>query len=709
MSAGRRALPLDQVAACGCAKGTACGCAAPPGRTAACGDGGGTCDGGGRRARTTERAVEFPQCAGVTPDDTAWSRPPELGRPRGRDSSHEPLVEAEPRGGWLLLSDPIGTIPNDHRAPRVIYERMRDHLNATRPAGPRERAKRKPAGLAALLERVEARRAEAEAYAAPQGPPGAPGHAGGGPRRAPSTGKQQVTYEYGEVSFSVPADLVDRLILAAASEPAAITEVLWADVEQLIALGGASPDDLDATIGCLPMPTDGADFVFWRDDKGAPYTALMYALQMLVVCNEHIEDRESQDRCGWGHEHGDFIKAILTGREATRSTEHGTSNVADESLPAGSFKFHFLVPDARFYGPSDSIAGQSCYWWWNSSTAPVPWNELGYYLNPTAPAPPFDHGIVYDEWEAKEYRSSRGLRFVVGEHPVFGEATGRGGAPDANCAGGGHATGDFDRVIFHPSWLWFEGVLDDELMLWAGVALEYYYITRDRSYYDAAYKLGRHVLRHILRWCVHAIHEIGHVFCGGSHCDTNGCFMDHAGLRFECAVRARLGLYHSMRELEAGTDACFLEDDRTCSSIGDTSWCNPLFNPALGSGAGCRSYQNDVCRIGDGLTFTLGESTSEYFFCMTPCTPGSQAGDSYVAVSDCSSFLVSYISDTAPDHSPRAQQWRVCGQRGTIDPGDRDGELHDLPDTWPSDGIGPPARIIDPSDPFGGRGPPTKP
>jgi len=490
-----------------------------------------------------------------------------------------------------------------------------------------------------------------------------------------------VAFRYGEVEFSVPAAWYTSYVTGRSwSSTQSVLDRIWPDFLGAVALSGADVATLDQNVGCYNLPRGGAGFAFWRDGYGAPHTFFMYVLQMLLVFRDHIQDKESGDACGWGREYSDFLVRLLRREVAERSGVF-KSNDKLKGEEVLDFRFHFLNPDDRFYVSGDIVGSrplgsfQYCYAWWDrgdTSWANVPYEPA----NPTIEAAidvyaatfgtPFNHGIRYDAWEWTWREDVPDRPYLVGDS-FFGWAADRGGLPDPYCQGGGHVTGTYDRVIFHPSWLWYDGALVDFLLYWARVALDYAdHVGGSPLHEDAAFRIGRFVLRRFVRWGTHVIHEVGHVFCGGSHCDRNSCYMDHMYERFECAARARLGLYVSPLELRAGAEICHAENNHRCSNVTNCDFCGA--ETSVDGACDCTSYQNLLCRIDTGgAPFALGTSYSDWFFCMTPCRRARMPlADSFTGL-DCYRVSSSTWTESDPGRTPTTQEWHSCVWDGTTE------------------------------------------
>jgi hypothetical protein len=440
----------------------------------------------------------------------------------------------------------------------------------------------------------------------------------------PASAHLGFTFEYGEVTFTLPQGfLLARLF--GTEEWSSIDDtldVLWADWRGAIRTNGAAWSDIHAVIGCYNLEVDPDQYLFWNEGWGAPHRLLLNALQMLVVFNEHIDDQESGNACGMGTGFRDMIRNLLTGKPAYRSEltyESGTEGTLIED-----FRIHFLSIDDRFRGVDDS--GQECN------------------VSPDGSAT--GCGIPFDSWE-EDTRSGRVGPYYVAEgyhdsgtsRPYYGSyETDRNGAPKSDCGFGANVPGSTrDRIRMQPAMLDFGGWLNDYLLFWARVALDYYYETGDIAYFMAADSLGRHVLAQILQWAGHITHEMGHVYCGGDHCCASGLFQEHARGRLLCGARAKLGLYVDSVDLSPsdtgtnaniiGNDGCNISDN--LATYTDANSAGEYTGQAccsLRSDGSCISHAQQLCRIGDGVSpFIHAGSYDEWFFCRSRCTAGTQS------------------------------------------------------------------------------------
>lgn len=618
--------------------GGSCGCSAPaPPRIDSCGAGseapgrsGKSCS---QRNRATARTFGGEGAADlrITPDPECWAplhepktqAPPAfelLGTARQRQCKPEFVrrVRWTPASGEtvLIFPDPIGAIPEGPLGCVVYYENLRQ-AQAAKGASPR----------ACQRTRARARRS------APRG--------AGSREEAAADGASSftVTFEYGEVSFLVPPG---TFMMARANGDVPWSsiddtlDVLWADWRSAIRTNGTSWDNLHAAIGCYNLLVDPNQYLFWNEDNGAPHKVLLHALQMLVVFNEHLDDRESQNACGMGNGFRDMIRNLLTAEPAVRS----------DGTQVDDFRIHFLSVDSRFMFTSE--AGQPC--------------------NYSPDGTEFGCGIPFDSWVTDERMGRVGPYIVAigvdGSGAQIGTSgTDRNGTPWTGCSFGASVPGEADRIRMQPSWLDFCGWLNDYLLYWARVALDYYYETGDLAYFEAAESLARHVLAQILHWAGHIAHEMGHVYCGGGHCCTSGLFQEHARGRFLCAVRAKLGLYLDSVDLSPSSDACNVSDN--LAGYSDTAQSAPCCGTVTTDSAGnstCSSHAQQLCRIGDGVNFLQAASYEDWFFCRTQCTgaPQSAWDATNCAAVEITRTLAEIV--VGPDGKLLKQaEWYTCG------------------------------------------------
>ncbi len=473
------------------------------------------------------------------------------------------------------------------------------------------------------------------------------------------------TFAYGEVTYSIPGSWLSRYISQQrfSSADSAIT-LLWPELTTAINLLGTDWENLTEVIGCYNLPDSPRDdtWTFFRGSGGAPRQILLYALQMIVVFNAYIVDSTSGNDCGedGGDGFRNMLRYMLTGEQQkmtySKAYNRGINIAGDPVVTDASgaspypVKIHFPSVDTRFRGTTSpgkdngafegdrrfvGMGGDSCHTWALPSTSgggcqglaydawgslsPVPQATLSSQIPSCRASFSYEYGPYVEA--GTPINSSRDTQNLTGA-----PNDNRMDFPNTGCSFGAYVADTVasrsNQIVMHPSWLHYDGTLCDYLMFYARLALDYYDDSGESAYYDKAVRLARHVLLRILRWSRHIIHESGHIYCGSSHCSTNGCYMDHAAYRFRCAVRGRLGLYDDGRDLRPRyriqslqtprgssctliqNDACIVEDDRSCG----------------GSDGGS---MNRICRLGDGSQAAQGVDGSAYFFCSTACAGGS--------------------------------------------------------------------------------------
>jgi hypothetical protein len=483
-------------------------------------------------------------------------------------------------------------------------------------------------------------------------------------------------FEYGEVSFSVDGWwLLGWTFGAGKSSYSVVLDAIWDDWRAAVDSAGADAADIHQSIGCYNLPEDPEEWLFWTDGWGAPHKFHMNAMQMLVVYNSSLRDRESQHNCGAGRAFGDFIEDILTTQTGVRS-EYLTDDESLAGKKVKNFRIHFLSGEQSRSAVElkDESGEQEC----SGGHVPDDANKAC--------------GSVYDEWEPATANGRVGT-FIYGKSLVDAVAgatyyspadasnfDARNGAPKSDCGFGAAVPTSRDRVWAQAHMLHFYGYISDYVLWLASIAHDYWIETGDVAYYRAARALGRHVLGQILYHAGHMAHEMGHVFCGGNHCSNNNCFMNHARYRFVCAVRGKLGLYHDSLDFSADAgagydnDACFAKDNVACSTNteefldfdssfcaqagADTSWdAGGFWTATCGSAQvlACQLQSNPIAGVLHSTGFTLGEPASSQF-CMSQCTGTAQTGWE----AQCGAVeVVSRLTRTLPDGEEMT--WRVCG------------------------------------------------
>lgn len=254
--------------------------------------------------------------------------------------------------------------------------------------------------------------------------------------------------------------------------------------------------------------------LFWHLDWGPAQMVVLYALQLLYTYVEHVEDDRTPEPC-------EGIRSFMT----------------------------TLLED----GEATNDSGTTC-----SLTVSFRNAESGYdYVNAPCKTPVLD---CDDGYQLKGGTITQGepfndyaLYWVSSTSCLSGKS-----AADSNCdepwpGTTSNSFGDPDRfgVVTHPIHLHFRGAVCDYILFLARLAMDYA-LSGALEFWDAlallvdASRLARYALRVISGFSELLVHEIGHVYAGGNHCDSgsgnNLACMEIAARQWGCKVRGVLGL-----------------------------------------------------------------------------------------------------------------------------------------------------------------------
>ena len=126
-------------------------------------------------------------------------------------------------------------------------------------------------------------------------------------------------------------------------------------------------------------------------------------------------------------------------------------------------------------------------------------------------------------------------------------------------------------------------------------------ISEALDYFTDAQRLARYALGLMLEHANTVIHEMGHAYLGGGHCEHNCCF-EVIAEHWECKVRGLLGLAHQTYTTRGSSDW-----------QADEAFFHQTAKCGKGEQAGHLIYSCDVHEVG-----SIGEAAA---FCSTGCLP----------------------------------------------------------------------------------------
>lgn len=316
-------------------------------------------------------------------------------------------------------------------------------------------------------------------------------------------------FSYGEVSFCIPTRWLNRYISRdRASSTDDTLDFLWREFR-------SRRDSSDSTIAgllhCWNIGTthrfDVPWSAFWAD--GGPLNFYINALALIDAFPSYIRDESTDTTICEGLD--SFCDSLI---EGGRVRNKGGDGPCDLRIFVRSLDARFNA--FRAQNCIDEMAGEpaaTCGSGFNSACGP----EYDLWLN----LPPFP-GSAYWHWtvltpfgHSRDYTSTDCTLFM---------------------AGGGFG------IRVHASLLAYQGFIADFLMWWARCAMDYANEKGSLPHLKAASELARFVLFRISTWSKTFIHELGHCYLGGGHCDPHRCCFDIAAERWHCKVIAKLGL-----------------------------------------------------------------------------------------------------------------------------------------------------------------------
>lgn len=469
--------------------------------------------------------------------------------------------------GALLLPEPWGSIPADAGWLKQLQDNLRrarrnagtkggggPSLGLSRPGAPPTRG---PCGTTThLLKKLGS-----------TGP--------GDIARGPATPGLGVIFQHDAISFELPLDWLFRANLTVPGAGGArldmvdVLQVLWDDVLQWAAASGLPmPLGVDERwaghFGCWNIPEDGVDALFFVEGGGAPAWYVGLALMLVASHTDLVEDRVSGS--GQGEGFGEFLRGYLAGRVPRRHADHRSK----PSGPLFELYLNLRSGDPEFGGSRTDPPHVDCTEWPDGSGCGVPsWEDYEVEL--------------IEMWSGPHWRTE-----------YYGSDTTSIPRGCDSLAFAKDAEGKPAHVNFHASMPAAEGELCDRLLHAAWMALEYVlaapdlasFFARAESHATQAQALGRFVLGRVLGFSQLFLHEAGHVFNFGGHCEQGKhCFMDYALDRFSCGLRARLGL-------PSDRNYWFPDDpDHNAACVGSTGFHSP------DCGTGYNGSGRGVCRI----------------------------------------------------------------------------------------------------------------
>lgn len=406
---------------------------------------------------------------------------------------------------------------------------------------------------------------------APPSPPGATGAAGalpGGPTSRPLTlawRDTEVTLPrafYLSYLSTLNALRAERSAegRGAVSSVSSALDTLWPEVRAAAAAAGAYGDRARETwrgmLQCYNLPREtwvaemtakGDDYrpMFWMAEWGAPFEVYCRIMQLVRTYADTAQDHVSRSSACDGF--STWLRRAVMGEPVDNAVVSAPCRVG----------IQFINADAdTAYNPS--LGGAAWV-----STCSVGGIELptatgscaaGYYV----PVDDEDEDDVYeagrpwDDWEAMWDATDAILRPDRADAPhhyyPYNAADSSAHVP----LGRGLVL-----VRLHPTWLAWYGYVVDHLLFLARITVDYArWAARSlplvkpkyEALLDTARRFARYALRLLVPCAELMIHELGHIYAGGGHCDwakypsTNDCCFGMAGARFTCFVTQALGL-----------------------------------------------------------------------------------------------------------------------------------------------------------------------
>ena len=334
------------------------------------------------------------------------------------------------------------------------------------------------------------------------------------------------------------------------SSVASALDLLWPEVRAAAEAAGAFGDDARTAwrdmLLCYNLPRetwvtemtakgDAYRPMFWMAEWGAPFEVYCRIMQLVRTYADAAQDRVSGSTACDGYSSwlrravmGEDVKTAWSGTRRCKVGIQFRNADAATAWSPGSGAASWLGT-CTVAGIAVPVATGSC----TAGYDP----ELG------------EDGVDWDDWASWWDPSDVILRPVDTYRSAY--------FPENRTSSRAYvATGlELAQVHFHPNWLAWHAYICDHLLFLARITLDYYrwaYPSLSDGEAEALQVTARRFARYALRLMVDCaellIHELGHIYTGGGHCDwskypsDNDCCFGMAGARFSCFAIQALGL-----------------------------------------------------------------------------------------------------------------------------------------------------------------------
>ena len=395
---------------------------------------------------------------------------------------------------------------------------------------------------------------------------------------------------YGTVRYSLPSAWLFRyLVFEEYSDPEDILDLLWGRFRS--APNSATDAAIEDRLHCWVVPSQPDPSINWSAffEDGGPIHLYRTMVQLVATYSSWIADSgySRTDYCARGR----FGDEPLTFGLFVNSLCHGVSTYLSQTQTECDLRVFVIAVDDRNSDQASSCVteqqGGNPFACGEGRTSSDGSKNCGDTADAWAPGSlvtaKYADGNSYTSWRTSDHSDAATI-------------------PNG-CADGLRANGGNFALRMHSTEFGFKGFILDWLLFWARAAVDYASTGPDPGTWLDLLLKARTMATFALSLPAEMgrvlIHEIGHTYLGGGHCDPWRCCFDMSARAWLCRTQAELGLQNDIVHMSdlgkeplpfgsAYASACTAGSTDDGISQYYFTWCD-LVEPGLG-GMGEEAY-----------------------------------------------------------------------------------------------------------------------